>query len=85
MINRRSSATGEIVSKVISLEAFEIALRMQFQQAAEEIAEEEIRQAKMKIEQRMRDLLSKTVMQISNWYSVEFQENKVVIEVKQHI
>lgn len=73
------------MSKVISLEAFEIALRMQFQQAAEEIAEEEIRQAKMKIEQRMRDLLSKTVMQISNWYSVEFQENKVVIEVKQHI
>ncbi len=73
------------MSETISLEAFETALRMQFTQAAEEIMEEEIRQAQQKIDARMRELLAKTVMSISNWYSVEFQQNRVIIEVKQHI
>lgn len=73
------------MSEVISLEAFETSLRMQFQSAAEEIVEAEIVQAKQKIEQRMRDLLARTVMEISNWYEVEFQGNRVVITVKQHV
>ena len=67
------------------LDGFENALRMKFQAAAEEIMEEEMKQATQKMEQRFRDLLARTVMEISNWYSVEHREQKIVIEVKQHI
>lgn len=66
-------------------DGFENDLRMKFAVAAEEIVTEEIRQAQQEIDKRMRDLLAKTVMSISKWYSVEFQQDRIIIEVKQHI
>lgn len=73
------------MATTISLEGFEKALRLQYTEAAESIVAEEIEKAQKNVDARMRGLLAKTVMQISSWYSIEFQQNKVIIEVKNQI